>query len=107
MVKELTINNQKVYVSFNMKAAFAFQKKTGKSISQIEEVIADGDLLEEFLYQGLKEGHRLKGVELTIKKEDVLVISPSDYAHYVVSISEAFTAEPVKKKLGLNGKTKK
>ena len=100
MVKEVIIQGKTLHVAFNMKAIFAFQKSTGKSLNALDNMMKDGDTLEALIYEGLKEGHRLKGVELTIEKEDILAITAKDLEQYTTAIAESFEAEPVKKKTG-------
>lgn len=106
--ENIVIDGENRAIAFNMKALLKFQQSSGKSLESLDDMMNDVDVLEELIYQGLVEGHRLAGQPMTIKKADVLAVSPDDFSKYTDAITTAFNAEPVKKKQGKsNPKPKK
>lgn len=100
MVKEVKIQGKVLFLAFNMNAIFAFQKATGKSLDALDNVMNDSEIFRELVYQGLKEGHRIKKLPFEMEKMDVLAIDFKELEQYTNAISESFNAAPVKKKTG-------
>ena len=97
--EEIQIGGESVFVAFNMKALFNFQRRTGVSLDKIGDFkeLAEG-VLDELIYQGLKEGHRLAKQPLTIEKENVLAIGLNDFTKYTDALTKSISTEAVQKK---------
>lgn len=102
-IQEITIQGKELPICFNMKALFAFTSASGVPLDGLNDVMnQDPAVLEELFYQGLKEGHRISGMEMTIKKEDVLAVSVSEFQGYTMALEKGLSMPPAKKKQGKN-----
>lgn len=100
-VQYVTVKGEKLPISFNMKALFGFTKASGVGLDSLDNLMGqDPEVLEELFYQGLKEGHRLEGKELEIKKEDVLAVDLVEFEGYTKALEAGLSSTPVKKKKG-------
>lgn len=94
------IDGQTVYVSFNTGALWDFTNKTGVPLQDIGNFMKwERKTITELIYQGLKEGHKLAGEKLTIKKDDIMCIPFEEFSKYIQILGNSLSTTTNQKKM--------